>query len=299
MPEEFFQESAKIDPPETIDSPLAVRHYWPVLGGLILLQTILGVLLFNPNKSGGEQYYFVAILGVLFSHPLLFALWATFAPQRFYVRFLWCLPLCFTVSFFISLKITLFSNNFGPSDFFFVIFYMGIFLIGTALFLLIRRFSGLQLIHHSIVDAESDYQPYQFGIKHIMILITISGLMMGLFKSLIELGSHNQMMRVGETSRILSEILLMVTPLLFLFWFTLAKIVNRRRSLLFGLIALAIIEITIFIFVPMMEGGSHSEMYQVIPCFQIGGGLSVFFSTLVIRWCGFRLVRVKKGKSSV
>ncbi len=177
-----------------------------------------------------------------------------------------------------------------PTDFFIILISMSIFILATAILLLVRRFTHWQLQHLFHSGSASDYQPYQFGIKHMIILTTIVGAVSGLFKSLIVISDHATMPSLRELSRILSEIVLMVVPILFVYWLTLVDLSKRKDSGIAAIIFLAFAEIAVYIFVPMIEG-SRSRMYDVIPFFQIGCGLSVFMTALVIRRCGFRLVR--------
>jgi hypothetical protein len=288
MPDEFGLNETD-DSREIPSPPWPTRHPWKVLGGWIVIQTALALLFFHENYSRAGESFFIAMLGSLFSHPLLFALWAALAPQRFYVRFLWCLPLSFGVSFLVELKYH-FTNRGHVMDFFIILISMSIFVLATAILLLVRRFTRWQLRQRSNSESASDYQPYQFGIKHMLILTTIIGAVSGLFKSLIVISDHATMPSLGELTRILSEILLMIVPILFVFWLTLINLSKRKGSAIAAIIFLAFAEIAVYIFVPMIEG-SRTRMNEVIPFFQIGCGLSVIMTAMVIRRCGFRMVR--------
>lgn len=283
-------ERNEIDDPRKIKVlPWTAQHPWRVLGGWIAIQTALAFLFFHENYSRAGESFFIATLGFLFSYPLLFALWTAFAPQRFYVRFLWCLPLSFGVSFLVEVKY-IFTNRGHFMDFFVILISMSIFILATPILLLVRRFTRWQLEHLSDRESASDYQPYQFGIKHMIILTTIIGAVSGLFKSLIVMSDHATMPSIREVTRISSEVLLMVVPILFVNWLTIVDLSKRIGSIIAAIVFLAFAEIAVWIFVPMIEG-SRSRMYDVIPFFQIGCGLSVFLTALVIRCCGFRLVR--------
>ena len=93
----------------------SVPKHWIVLGLfgfrpcgiwcdiLILWEKLLGRV---------RMWVHTCMMGFLFSQPILFAIWAAFAPQRFYQRFLWCLLFCTLVSFVVELgAITAMRSN--------------------------------------------------------------------------------------------------------------------------------------------------------------------------------------------
>jgi hypothetical protein len=260
-------------------------HCWVVLGTLIFLQTILAFALFDPPS--GEKYFFLALLGTMFSQPLLFALWAAFAPQKFSVRFFSCMVLCSLVAFVFELKNSVFIRTSpGPV---FMIGDLAIFLLAAPILLLFRRFSGWQLTHGSLADAESDYLPLQFGIKHLLVVTAVTAFVLALFKSLTAVNSRVWESDYGMLARIVTEITLMSVPLVLLFGFALLRDIGES-SVMLGVFALLVMEIAVFFIVPWMER-SRGEMYGVVFFFQLGAGLSVLFYALVIRSCGFRMVR--------
>ena len=64
-------------------------HHWIVLGLLVVAHAEFG-LYFTPNGKAIDdgEVLSVLMLGFLGSQPILLAIWAAFAPQRFYHRFL-------------------------------------------------------------------------------------------------------------------------------------------------------------------------------------------------------------------
>src|SRR5664279_2165931 len=76
-----------------------IPKHWIVLGLLVVVHAGLGVFLPSCVSVTAVNPTYFMWLGFVFSQPILFALWAAFAPQRFYHRFLWSLLLCILVFF--------------------------------------------------------------------------------------------------------------------------------------------------------------------------------------------------------
>jgi hypothetical protein len=312
------EEKKESPPPETPDSPMgseqrtgakedilkiwngmkslvakaalwATRNRWIVLGALMAIQTLFAILIFKTQRNGREENAFVCTLGLVFSHPLLFSFWAALAPQRFFVRFSWCLTLCALNFFFIALKCVIQKDIL--SCFYISIIDMAIFLLTLPILLFIRHAFGWRLENASLGKIESDYRSFQFGIKHLMLLTASTALVLALYKSLIALSSITFSEPVDRTIQTLIMIFFMVLPILFVCGFTLFKFHNRR-SIVVSAISLACLECTIFYFIPKMREMSMET--NIIVFFQIGAGLSALVSGLVIRLCGYRLVRAKK-----
>lgn len=267
----------------------ATPNRWIVLGSLFAVQTLLVALLFE-KQNGRSENYFLFVLGLLFSHPLLLSFWAAMAPQRFLVRFSWGLTLCSVHFFCIALK-CLYIKDF-TSCFYISIIDMAVFILALPFLLFARRVFGWHLENAFLGDIESDYRSSQFGIKHLMILTASTALALALYKSLIAMSSETYSDSVGKVVETLALIFFMVLPIIFVCFFTLFRYNNWKLAVV-SAISLLCIECAVFYFIPKLRSmGVHTK---TIVFFQLGAGLSVVISGLFIRCCGFRLTRSKRN----
>ncbi len=86
--------------PEVTARPSGFPKTWIVLGLLVLAHAGFGAYLSPVVRSiSGDRIVEFLTGGAILSQPILFAIWAALARQRFYHRFLWSLLLCTLVSF--------------------------------------------------------------------------------------------------------------------------------------------------------------------------------------------------------
>jgi len=174
------------------DKPPFYKH-WIVLGLLVIANAAFGAY-FNPDGKDsseiGEKTAYM-LTGFLHTQPFLFALWAAFAPQRFYQRFLWALLIFSFVAFAEELGTLLGNRNtylgFGMVE------QLMLFILFTSVLLLFRRFFGWRFNRSQIEFIPSDYQANQFGIKHLILLTTITGIAFALIHILMILNSINRL----------------------------------------------------------------------------------------------------------
>jgi hypothetical protein len=192
-----MSDSSPLDDAKAAQASVAVDKrpfpkHWIILGLLIIANAAFGAY-FNPNgktsSEVGEKTAFI-LTGFLFTQPFLFALWAAFAPQRFYRRFLWALLLCSLVAFAEELGTLGYRN---PSLGFGMVVQLILFILFTSLLLLVRQIFGWRFNRSQKEFMPSDYQANQFGIKHLIILTTIIGIAFGLIRSLMLLNSINRL----------------------------------------------------------------------------------------------------------
>jgi hypothetical protein len=267
----------------------ATPNRWIVLVALFALQTLLVALLFE-KQNGPNENYFLFVLGILFSHPLLLSFWAAMAPQRFLVRFSWGLTLCSVHFFCIALK-CLYIKDF-TSCYYISIIDMAVFILALPFLLFARRIFGWRLKNVSVEDVESDYRSSQFGIKHLMILTASTAWALALYKSLIAMSSETYFDSVGAVVHTLALIFFMVLPIVFVVFFTLFQYKNWRSAVV-SAICLLFIECAIFYFFPKVR--SMGVQAKTIVFFQLGAGSSVVVSGIVLRCCGFRLTRIRRN----
>ena len=79
---------------------------------------------------------------------------------------------------------------------------------------------------------------------------------------------------------------------MFIPWFTLAYHKNMVLSIFYAIILLGIIDGTACFIIQKYE--PRSDIIQATLFFQLGASISLFFSTLMLRLCGFRMVRGAK-----
>jgi hypothetical protein len=264
------------------------------MGLLVVAHATLGVCL-NPSGTspdGVAEILVPLIAGLLFSQPILFALWAALGPQRFYHRFLWAFLLCSLVSFVVDLgNLRHARGDLGSV----MVLYAAIFIVGTTFLLVFRRLSRWCVKRRHAIDVSSGYHAGQFGIKHLLILVTITALACGLLKTLQMV---NPNLGLGPSLIEFVGCLLMVAvlfvPVAMIPWYTLAY---RGRPIVLSLVMVVslvvcdVVACGVAMTVMPINTGDIPEFVGTLLLMQLGTGLSTIGSTLVIRWCGFRMIR--------
>lgn len=293
------------------------------VGLLVVALATLGVCM-NPMGVQGVSVEDVGLclrLGVVFSQPLLFAFWAALSSQRLYRRFLWSFLLCAVVSFAVDLGSVLHGNvEFGNV----MLFLVAGFIATTVALLAFRRFFRWRIAGRNAEDIPADYQAHQCGIKHLFLLVTIAALVCGLIRTLalINPGADSSTAH-SETgwAGILSYIIFVVayvaffSPVLAIPWFTMGWQGRAVRIVLITIAMLAVIDLSVGCLIgviavhtmtPSNVLTTVSDMLQFCGAIargmlviQAGAGLSVLASSLIARWCGFRMVRdakIRRGR---
>jgi len=284
------------------DFPRATSFHWIVLGLLVMAHAGLGTLLNPAGLPGnpGSNPVIPLALGVLVSQPLLCAFWTAFAPQRFYHRLLWGLLLCASVAFAVeaanlSVGASTGSYRAEPSQRgFFLSIDMILFLVATPLLLLVRRLSGWKLSRSAAESVLSDYQPSQFGVKHLLILTTIVALVCGLFRTISVIDPNVSVQPVAQVAEIVLQIAFAVLPVGLIPWFTLGYHKHILASVFWAIVVLGISGVGCYFLLPVRQ---DPELIQFILLLQLGAGSSMFISTLVMRCCGFRGTRGRPDDS--
>jgi hypothetical protein len=259
----------------------AVRYRWVVLVILIFVQTTFGAV-FDP--TGGTRDYgflYYAIIGVFLTQPIHFAIWAVFAPQRYFVRFLWAFLFCAGAAFIMEKG---FFCKPGNVPGMFLVIDIFIFFAAFYFLSIIRLFSGWKL---QFVDGDSasDYLPHQFGIQHLIFLTTITAVALSLLNGASVLYPNLSELTVMELFRISMHKLAILLPMGIIFWAILAIHRNILASLLFCLACSGMIELAVC---SIFMGNEH--VFSI----QFAGLISFAISALTLRLCGYRMVRVRK-----
>jgi hypothetical protein len=272
-----------------------------VLGLLVAAQAVVGVYLYRkpPNRIGelGESL----VQGVLFSQPFLLAFWTVFSSQPFRQRFLWAFLLCILVPFTEELGPLLdlrYTDVRHTDAGFLMMQFVGLFVMAAAFLLVIRRLSRWQIRRSIIEDARSDYQPSQFGIKHLIVFITITALACGLIRSVTIFDGgwavpFSARWFVHGTFGIACFLL----PAIVIPWFVMAyrpRVVRFVVTFAFLWVVCSSAGCAIIAMPQAMRDGIvvFEEFIKSMLTLQLGAGLSILVTSLVMRFCGFRMVRV-------
>jgi hypothetical protein len=275
----------------------SIPTHWIVLGFLVVAHTGLGAY-FNGRLGNikGHVDEFLT-MGLLFSQPMLLAFWAAFAPQPFYQRSLWCFFLCTMVSFFEQLNALEHTQNLFKEI---MMMSLATFFVATMVFLAVRWISRWQIRHTIVEAARSAYEPSQFGVKHLIILITITAVCCGLIRSLFIMNRNWELGQpIVEWVGRASVMLFLILPVIVIPWIVMAC----RPKVLWLLLVMISVET-----VCIVSGGciiglcfsnqALSDVFvregRAMLMIQLGAALSVVVSSLVLRFCGFSLVRVPK-----
>ncbi len=278
----------------------SVYRHWIGLGLLVVAQAGIGLcsaeyLLRNSEAAGSTL-----IMGVFISQPMLFAFWAALTSQRFYNRLLWGFLVCTLVCFVEELgRLRYTSNGVGGM----MIASLTLFALATVLLSTIRWKSCWQIRHTLVELADSGYRGSQFGIKHLISLITVTAIACGLIRSLVIMRDEGPYplswaAYFGGTLMFVCALL----PVAAIPWFVMA---HRARIIPLSLRVVAI-WITCdlaayFIFGAMFPVAAAASVFKELVrpmlLIQLGAGLSVLMSSLVMRFCGFRMVRMPKQRA--
>jgi hypothetical protein len=264
-----------------------ISKQWLALGTFVIVHIVLGgVCGFFIEKTEPPLEYL--LVGIVFSQPVLIAIWIALAPHRFHIRFLWGL-LLFTLTFFavgcgISLNNPAFVVRFSVVD-------LMVLIAASLILSLVWRLTHWQIIHCDGKQSVPDYHLYQFGIKHLIILTTIVALALGLFRTLLLISPRSSLPGIFEVAEPLCESTVVLFPVIIIPWFTLAYMKNTVSSLIRAVILMGIVDVAAFCIFKWIT--RSSDIVQIFLFVQLGASLSMFVTALVIRLCGFRMARVR------
>jgi hypothetical protein len=122
-----------------------------------------------------------------------------------------------------------------------------------------------------------------------MILTTITALACGLFRTLILISPQLSYPSVADVVKVACEVVVMFLPIIAIPWFTLAYLKKPALSIFYAIVMLGIIDVAVYFIFQKLD--PIPDIIQIILFVQLGASISVFFSTLIIRLCGFRMVR--------
>jgi hypothetical protein len=180
-----------------------------------------------------------------------------------------------------------------------MIMVMAFYFLYAVIFHFIRRVSGRQIQRAGQVPGNDGYRARQFGIKHLMILTAIIAIALSLVQTLPIMYPHarGSSYPIGVYIRIIGCTLILPFPAIVLPWFALSRRI-KPMSLFFWIVFGGLIDLFFVVIFPLPPPGlfSNPTMIAFDLSVQIGAGLSVVFTTLPLRFCGYRMIRVRKAK---
>jgi hypothetical protein len=273
----------------------AIPWHWIVLGLLVVVHAGVGAIT-NPRNTVHSETVFSFSMGLILSHSILFAFWAAFAPQRFYHRFLWSLLVCILVAYTVDCGALFHTTSQSGA---LMLADLILFMLETFILLCVRLYFGWQITIPKAEIIYSEYQAHQFGIKHLILLITIAAVGFGLLRSLFLINPSHTISPLEFSLSIIIG-LVMYIPVIMLTGLILTPLQKPIFPIILLLICFGVIDLAI-----KLIGNLFSQPYKYgfldiegILFLQLGAALSVLITTLVMRWCGFRMIRVRKAAAA-
>jgi hypothetical protein len=276
--------------------------HWIVLGMLVLAHAVFGAYCI-PAVS----MLTAMTLGVVISQPILLAIWPTFARQRYYHCILWSLLICTYLSFADDLGTVQRGMHFAPGQT--ILENLALYVVVLVSLFPVRRFARWQLAQPDEKDAPSVDLERNFGINHLLILTAIVALTCGLVRSLfIITDSGFPYSSVGQFIGSLGLLLVVSFPSSVVPWIILAP---RRKPYWLIPITILLAGVLDVMAVAFMTKAAHMPLLPPVgvkwylyysPAFsylwtQLGAIISIVVSTLVMRFCGFRMIRERNERA--
>jgi hypothetical protein len=277
---------------------------WVILGLLVFVHAGLAVFL-GPTGTNADRYGPISanlVFGFLLSQPLLLAFWTAFASRRFQHRILWGLLLCALLALAVEAQ-GLFAKDrsaMGDGEFgqrgFFLSMDLILFSVATPFLLLARRLSRWRLVQPAAEPAPSNYQAYQFGIKHLLALTGIAALVFGLFRNLTLVDPEASFQPIARVVGIVSDIATVFLPLSIIAWPMFGVRKHVVAATFVTILAICAFDAAYsYFFLLIWTAARANDLTHLILPIQLGGALSIAVSTLTMRWCGFKMVRVERA----
>jgi hypothetical protein len=239
-----------------------------------------------------------AVIGVVISQPIMLALMAAFARQRFYYYLLWALLICTYLSFADDLGAEMVSIRSKPGET--IVANLALFIVALSILLIIRRFSRWRITDRIGPDSNSAYLGRHYGIHHLMILTAIVALACGLIRSLLMISYHG--LPYGSVHEFIFDVGLLlfvafpaaILPLSILARFSPQYILVLYAAL--AIVAVDLLGLILLVFTVLYSSRIQFPEYVVLPflLMQAGTIVSAVGSTLVLRYCGFRVNKQKE-----
>jgi hypothetical protein len=284
-----------------------------VVGSIVLAHLFLCILLTAVSESHYAQlechwlYIFTAgpRSSLLLSQPLLFAIWAAFAPTHFFHRFCIGFSLCVVIAFIEEVAILL-----SCEDISYICLDYGMihpltgFFLNTAILSIARHISGWQ-IQADGPRGDDVYRWGQFGIKHLLVLTAIVALALSLIQTLpmIFPDAHGSFAWRGFSSFVITHFLVQPLPAIVFLWCVLPSPLklSTKSFLIFICVAVDLCTIIFYNLNNLLPPSGVSTDYDQIVYALINRlvvALSIGFTFYPFRFCGYRMIRVRKTETN-
>jgi hypothetical protein len=296
-----MSESSPIDEArqETAQPSRFPRH-WVILGLLVLAHAALAAWLNPFGMSRGEvgEMQWPLVAGVLFSQPILFAFGGSFVVGKFYIRLpLFLLLLCLIAC---VAEIGLIGHDTHG-----MVLKMDLihFAVATLAFFPLRRSSRWRLKQSTSKPAQAETRTLQFTTKHVLIFTTIVAVVCGGLRTLYILDPGAK--RLLAPADIITGIGLpccLFYPVFTIPWFVLLEPARRVVSVFIAMVIWIVLNLAVScsMAVSTLVISPPDPYRDVLPpllMLGLGSGLSAVITTLVLRFCGFRMIREPKPQA--
>jgi hypothetical protein len=248
----------------------------------LLILSWLSLALVDPNPVPYD-FMIAYFFGSLFAHATLAAAWGAFGPGAFGWRFPLSMVWLFSLPAAVGINIAFHG---GPND--------GVVVVGGALlgqwlalqfplWALVVGF-GLHVRHGDEVERGDDASPIRFGIRHLLVVMLIVGVILGIGRVLVA----NVKITAGDEIYIFAFLaaaaIVLTLPLL------LAALM-RKRAVPGVLLALVLVSLVMVSEYPLLIqlGMAPGPDFQTIMAINAASAILVLATALVLRWNGFCL----------
>jgi hypothetical protein len=291
MPADMLRGVTMVDFSNASTDPLP--RSWLLLGALLVAH-LLFILLLNPadiSHTQATEWLHTIGIGAMFAQPILFASWAALGPPPAIKR----IPL--TSAAVLALMLVsgvkqwnlLESEEQNSLDVEWVFMGFAFFAAATLLMLLLRKLSRCQIVNARVAAAPA--QINQFTMKQLLTWTTICALLLGAGRGLTstQASSADWLDVISDLSAMIGLVLLAILPALVAPLVTLAPRPSVRILFAGAVAWLAVSWISIETVVAV-ENEPRGEVLQAVSLLQVGGMTAGVFSSIVVRYAGYRLL---------
>jgi hypothetical protein len=298
MSDSFSIDDVNTDQLSSAVEKRTIPWHWVVLGLMLVANAPIGVYYSPLNRvaSRPEEPDFIMI-GFLTVQPVFFSLWAAFTLQPLFQRLLWSFFVCTSMAFFEDLAAwKLGIGDLGDN----LTFLPQVYLIASIILLLIRLLFGWRIIRLNSHVKPVEYRDYQFGLKHLMLLITFAAVVFSFFRFLV---TYNRGYNVSVGTKQACVFFVSISALLlpaFIIIFTILSKKSFKVFPVFILILLLVIGSVISVdILNILHVMLRERIPYILALFVAGTCISATLNSVVLRMCGYRLIRGRKSPSSL
>jgi len=245
----------------------------------------------GARSEVGETLVSLAF-GILFSQPILFAFVGSFVAQRFYIRLpllllLLCLVACAAETRLVGIE------THGMMLGLDVI----LFPLGTLAFLPLHNSFRWRLKQPTTKHVQTGTRTFQFGTKHLLIFTTIIAIVCGALRTLYVLDPEAKtLLSPADVITGIGLTCILFIPVSVIPWVVLSERSWRPVSVITAIVIWIVLNLAVSFsmaastLVPSTLD-PYRDIFPPLLLIGLGSGLSTIVTTLVLRFCGFRMVR--------